>query len=490
MKTGEEGGDWPRIAILGGGFAGVLMAIRLRKAGIGRFTLFEKSPQLGGTWHDNRYPGAGCDVPSHLYCYSFAPKADWSRKYASQPEILAYIEDCARQFDILPHCRLGCEIVSARWDEEARIWHLVTATGETQECDFLISGLGQLNRPYMPDIPGLADFAGDVFHSARWPGDFDPKGRRIAVIGSGASAIQIVPEIAKAAAHLTLFQRSPNWIIPRRDRAYGAHEIWAFRHLPFWRRLYRAYIYWLLESRFIAFRKDSLLTGLIEWQARRHLRQQIPDAALRTRLTPDYPAGCKRILISDDFYPALNAANVRLKTAGIAHIEKDAILTDEGERIAVDTLVFATGFRTHDFVAPLEVAGRDGLPLAERWREGAEAHFGMAVDGFPNFLLLYGPNTNLGHNSIIFMLEQQTGWALNLIGEMRRRGLRRMEVDAQALKAHNDRVSAELDRLVWSAGCGSWYKTESGRIVNNWPGSTLAYRRCLRRLRLADFHLD
>lgn len=490
MKAAGGSGRWPRIAIIGSGFAGLAMAIRLKQAGIDDFTLYEKAASLGGTWRDNRYPGSGCDVPSHLYCFSFAPKADWSRKYSDQAEILGYMEDCAARFGINPHIRFNADVSAAAWDDARACWRLDFSDGGSLEADMLIAGCGQLNRPHIPDIKARDSFRGAQFHSARWPRDFDPSGKAIAIIGTGASAIQFIPELAKTAKSLTIFQRSANWIIPRNDKAYGSVAKWCFRHLPFWRRLYRSYIYWLLESRFLAFGKDAALAGVIEGQARRHMRKQVSNDALWPVLTPDYPVGCKRILISDDIYPALDQPHVRIETKAISAFTEDGVLTGDGARRKVDAVIFATGFKTTDFLAPIHITGKGGQSLEARWRDGAEAYLGLTVAGFPNLGLLYGPNTNLGHNSIIFMIEQQTRVILRLIKAMRAGKARVIDTDAERMAAYNQDTQRRLARSVWSAGCGSWYKIESGKIVNNWPGFTIGYWRRLRRVRIEDFRLD
>lgn len=462
------------VAIIGAGLSGLCLAIRLRQAGISRFALFEKAEGIGGTWRDNTYPGAACDVPSHLYSFSFARKRDWSRKYAAQQEILEYIDGIARRYDLVSHLRLGVELAAARFDRSAGLWRITTRRGETIAAKALVSGCGQLNRPHIPDLPGRSDFAGVQFHSARWDHGFDPAGKSIAVIGNGASAVQLIPEIARRAGKLYVFQRSANWIIARGDRAYGKLAQWLFRRAPLVERLYRYLIYWSLEMKFVAFAQGAIFGKLAERMALNHLDHQIADPRLRAILRPDYPIGCKRILISDDYYPALLRSNVELVTAPLAKVTRDAVVTADGAERRVDAIIYATGFESTDFLAPLDLAGDDGVPMAQRWRRGAEAHLGMTVPGYPNFFMMYGPNTNLGHNSIVFMIECQARYIARCLSLLFG-GKRIFEVTPQAMARSQARLEAALARTVWAAGCRSWYKTAEGRITNNWSGLTAEY---------------
>jgi cation diffusion facilitator CzcD-associated flavoprotein CzcO len=462
------------VAILGAGVAGLCMGIRLGKAGI-PYTIYEKSDRLGGTWYDNTYPGCACDVPSHLYSYSFEPKTDWSRKFSPQSEIQGYLEHCADEYAVWPHIRFETEIVSATFDDSRGSWRLRTRGGDEVVADVLVSGLGQLNRPHVPDLPGLASFDGTTFHSARWNHAQDLTGKRVGVIGNAASAVQLVPEIAPQVARLHVFQRTANWIFPRLDAAYSERAKWLFAHVPLLERLYRWWIYWRLELNFLGMRRNRFMSEKMQKLALGHLHAQVADPGLREALTPDYPIGCKRILIIDDYYPALQRPNVELVTSGIERIEPDAVVTSDGARHVVDTLIFATGFQTTGFLEPLVVEGRGGAKLRDAWREGAEAHLGLTVAGFPNLFLLYGPNTNLGHNSIIFMIECQVNYALRCIQELRRRDLAWLDVRREAMEASNARLQRDLAKTAWAGGCASWYKTASGKITNNWSGPTVAY---------------
>jgi cation diffusion facilitator CzcD-associated flavoprotein CzcO len=476
------------VAILGAGFGGICMAIHLQKAGFHDFTLYEKAGAVGGTWRDNTYPGAACDVRSHLYSFSFEPNPDWSRTYASQPEILRYIEHCVDKYGLRPHLRFHTEIESARFDASHGVWSLRTRGGQELEADIVVSGVGQLNRPHTPALPGLESFDGIRFHSARWNHDHDLTGETVAVIGNGASATQFIPQIAPRVGRLLVFQRSPNWITARGDRAMTELEKSLFRRLPSLTALHRASIHWGLEARFFAFRQESPLSKLFEQIARRHLRRQVSDPQLRAALTPDYPIGCKRILLSDDYYPALQRENVELVTQGIERIEGNGLVTRDGRTHEVDTLIFATGFEATSFLAPMRFEGLGGRTLYEEWKEGAEAYLGLAVSGFPNFYMLYGPNTNLGHNSIISMIECQVRYIVQCLEAMRERELLWLDVKPEVMAAFNAELRHDLSRTVWAAGCGSWYKTSSGKITNNWSSFVTDYQRRTRHPDWSAFH--
>ncbi|MBM4336262.1 MAG: NAD(P)/FAD-dependent oxidoreductase [Deltaproteobacteria bacterium] len=477
----------PSVVILGAGVSGLCTGIQLLRAGISSFTILEKSDRVGGTWYDNQYPGAACDVPSHFYCYSFEPNPDWSRKFSGQAEIQRYLEHCAGKYGLLPHIRFGCEVASARFDEGAGLWRVHTRGGESLDATVLVSGVGQLNRPHVPDLSGLGDFAGVWFHSARWRHDCDLAGKNVAVIGNGASAIQFVPKLATLAGRLTIFQRSANWVVPRGDYAYSERAKRFYRAFPPLLRLYRWFFYWQLERNYLAFGANGRTARNFEKAARNWLEASVPDPKLRALLTPDYRVGCKRILIDDDFYPALSRPNVSVEPSGIARITRDGIETKDGAIHPADVIVLATGFETTTFLAPIEIAGRGGRTLADAWDGGAEAHLGICVSGFPNFFMMYGPNTNLGHNSIIFMIEAQVRYAVRCIRALAEKRLRLLDVRPEAQQRFNAGLQRELEKTAWAAGCRSWYKTASGKITNNWSSSTLAYWWKTRRPKLDDF---
>lgn len=476
------------VAIIGSGFGGIGMAIRLKQAGVHDFAVLEKDHDVGGTWRDNTYPGAACDVPSHLYSYSFEPKKDWSRRFPPQAEILGYLRHCVRTYGVGPHLRFGCEVTGARFDQDAALWRITTTTGEVT-AKVLISACGQLNRPAYPPIEGRRSFRGAAFHSARWDHGTDLTGRRVAVIGTGASAIQFVPRIAAQVEQLHVFQRSAPYVIGKDDRPYTRRERRIFARVPGAQALDRAMIYAALEARVLGFVRYPGLMKLVERRSRALLREQVTDRGLAARLVPDYPAGCKRVLISSDYYPALTRPNVELVTDPISHITPEGIVTRDGTAREVDVIVYGTGFQATDFLAPMKIIGLDGRELSEAWRDGAEAHLGITVTGFPNLFLLYGPNTNLGHNSIIYMLESQIRYVLGCVRAIRRHRLAWVEVRPEVQRAFNLGLQDRFDHTVWTAGCSNWYQTDSGKIVNNWPGTTFGYRKATRRPDPRDYRI-
>jgi cation diffusion facilitator CzcD-associated flavoprotein CzcO len=476
-----------RVAIIGTGFGGLAAAVRLKQAGITDLVLFEKSQDVGGVWRENTYPGAACDVPSHLYSLSFAPKADWSRRFAPQAEIHQYLRDVARDFDVLRHIRFGTEVLEAAFDEDGGVWRLTLAGGAEHEADVLVSATGQLSRPSTPAIVGLDRFEGTMFHSARWDHDHDLTGERVAVLGTGASAIQFVPAIAPRTASLTVFQRSAPYVLAKPDRAYRDRAKKAFARVPGLLRLSREGNYLSNELRSLGFNTEPRLLFAHKARYRRHLREAVADPALRARLTPTDPMGCKRILMSNDWYPALQLPQVDLVTERIAEVRPHSIVTADGTEREVDTIVLGTGFAATEFLAPMRITGRGGRDLHEQWKDGASAYLGTVVPGFPNLFVLYGPNTNLGHNSIIVMLEAQVGWVVQGIRAIAEGRARRLEVRRDIAEAFDAWVQERVGHTVFAGGCRSWYLTESGRNTQNWPASTLTFRRRLRRLRLEEF---
>ncbi|MEU8378051.1 NAD(P)/FAD-dependent oxidoreductase [Streptosporangium sp. NPDC048865] len=474
----------PNVAIIGAGFGGLCMAIQLEKAGIRSYTIFEKGAGVGGTWRDNTYPGAGCDIPSHLYSFSFERYTSWTRRYAAQPEILRYLEGCADKYGLRPRIRLNTAVTSAVFDESLGRWRVATAAGE-ELFDVVVSAVGQLNRPQLPDIPGMSTFDGASFHSARWDHSVDLAGRRVAVIGNGSSAAQFIPEVAEAAGHLDVFQRTPNWVIPKPDAVFGPRMRTALRRVPFLQRAYREWTYRYAENTLYPALSGGWTTDLLPKHALEHLRNQVPDPVLRAKLTPDYPFGCKRVVVDSGFYPALTRPDVDVVTDRIVRILPGGVETSAGLHEA-DVIVYATGFETSGFLASIEVTGREGRHLAEEWKDGAEAYLGIAVPRFPNLFMLYGPNTNLGHNSIVFMLECQVRYIMGCLAHLASRGP--MEVRPEAMATWRQSVGRAMEGMVWQAGCTSWYKNEAGRVTGNWPGSASAYRRITRTPRPEAFH--
>ena len=476
-----------RIAIVGAGFGGIGLAILLKRAGFTALTLFERGAAVGGTWRDNTYPGAACDVQSHLYSYSFAPRATWSQRYSGQAEILAYIQGVAEQHGILPLTRFNTTVTHAAFNEASNTWRVETADGGVQDFDIFIPAVGQLSRPVIPAFPGLADFAGASFHSAAWDHSVPLAGKRIALIGSAASAVQIAPELTKIAAHLDVFQRTPNWLVPRNNRAFTQRHHGLFMHLPGYRLLTRAYLYLYGEFLFDAFRTGSWRNKLLKNAALKHLQTQIADPALREKLTPTFELGCKRVLFSDDFYPCFTQPHVALVTDAIERFEPAGIRTRDGALHQVDVAVFATGFDVRNSLHHVTITGRNNLDLQQRWSTGPEAYRGIGVPGFPNLFMLYGPNTNLGHNSIIVMLEAQSRYIVQCLEHLVTANLTTLEVRDEANRTYNEKLQKLLGAMVWSTGCGSWYTAEGGRVTANWSGSTLEYRRQMKTVDFADF---
>lgn len=487
LNTGTAQPPTPRIAILGAGISGLCMAIQLKKAGISSFTIYEKSNGVGGTWRDNTYPGAGCDVPSHLYSFSFESKADWSRKYAEQPEILQYLEQCAQKYGITPHIQFNTKIADARFDETEGVWRLCTGTGEEITVNILISGCGQLNRPNYPEIPGLDTFEGTTFHSARWNHQHDLAGKNVAVFGNGASAIQFIPHIAPKTKKLYVFQRSANWMIPKADRKYAPFEQWMFRHFPAVAWLYRYFLYLQLEKNFFAFFKGSRYSKQVE-NSTEQLLTKVSDPHLKDVLRPDYPVGCKRILISNDFYTSIQNPNVEVVTTPIKQVTREGVITSDDQSRPVDTIIFATGFEATTFLTPMKVEGLSSMTLETAWKEGAEAYLGVAVSGFPNFFMLYGPNTNLGHNSIIFMIECQVGYVVQCIQKLIDGNLLYLDVRREAMDQYNQELQENIKKSVWDASCKSWYKTETGKVTTNWPSFSAQYWWRTRRPNFSEYY--
>lgn len=477
----------PTIAIIGSGFSGLALGIQLQKAGFNSLTIYEKAASLGGTWRDNTYPGATCDIPSFLYSFSFEPKTDWSRKWSPQPEILDYMEHCAAKHQLHAKIRFNCEVRSARFDASRRVWDLEFTDGSATTAQVLISSVGQLSRSAFPDIPGREDFAKTTFHSARWNHDHDLSGETVGVIGSAASAIQFIPEIAKRARKIVVFQRSANWILRRNDITYSAEDKRKFAASPMRTRLYRAWIWFLHEMRYPLFARYQLFIKSSTKLALQHLEKEITDPTLRAALTPDYPIGAKRLLISDDYYPALCRENVELVTERVDHIESDSVLTTDGRKRAVDTLIFATGFDSTSFLVPMKITGKGGMTLEQQWQNGAEAHLGITVPGFPNFFMTYGPNTNIGHNSIIFMIECQTDYILQCIKKIAEPSVETLELRQEVFEDYNRELVRQLDQTVWATIRKSWYKTDAGKITNNWARSTARYWWETRRVKFDRF---
>ncbi len=474
-----------RVAIVGAGFGGLGMAIRLKQAGIDDFVVLERAGDVGGTWRDNTYPGCACDVPSHLYSFSFALHPGWSRTFSGQQEIWAYLRGCVDRFDLAGHLRYNHPVTEMRWDDQRRHWQLASPAGD-YTADALVVAGGPLSEPSTPDIAGLDTFAGKVFHSARWDHTHDLAGRDVAVIGTGASAIQFVPRIAPEVASLRLFQRTAPWILPRSDRRITAAERAVYRAVPAAQRLVRTAIYWVREATGFNFLHPAGMR-LGQLIARRHLRRSVPDPVLRQRLTPGYTMGCKRVLLSNDYYPALQRSTVDLVTEPIREVRPDAVVTADGAVHPVDTIIFGTGFHVTDMPSAHHIHGRDGVSLAQSWAGTMSSYYGVGFAGFPNLFMLLGPNSGLGHNSVVFMIESAVEYVLRALRHLDRTGLAAIEPSREA----QDRFTAWVDRrmagTVWLAGgCRSWYLDATGRNSALWPSYSYRYRLATRRWRPGD----
>ncbi|MFC6287641.1 flavin-containing monooxygenase [Nocardioides sp. GCM10027113] len=481
-----------RHLVIGAGFAGLCTAIKLDEDGERDFLVVERGPEVGGTWRDNTYPGAACDVPSQLYSFSFAPNPDWSMSFSPQPEIQEYLRRVARESGVLDRFVFGTGVEQAAWDDAAQRW-VVRLSGpdgeQTVTSTTLVSGAGGLSEPRLPDIDGIDDFQGEVFHSAQWNHDVDLTGKRVAVIGTGASAIQIVPELQKVVGHLDVYQRTAPWVIPRNDRRYTRVERLAFRHLPALQRLARTAIYWGRETYVPAFTVDARIATPAKKMALANIRKGISDPELREKVTPSFEIGCKRILISNTYYPALDADNVDLVTDRITKVTGNAVVTADGTERPIDVLVVATGFHTTDLPIAEKIRGRDGRSLAETWREvGMSAYKGTTVHGFPNLFILAGPNTGLGHSSMVFMIESQVAYLRDAVRTMRLHRYGAIEPSARTQAAWNDDLQRRMQRTVWqTGGCSSWYLDEHGRNTTLWPRTTFTFRRQLAEFDVAAY---
>jgi cation diffusion facilitator CzcD-associated flavoprotein CzcO len=477
------------VIIVGSGFAGLGMAIRLKQAGIDDFVILEQADDVGGTWRDNHYPGCACDVQSHLYSFSFEPWPRWTRDFAPRQEILEYLRHCADKYGVRPHVRFGAKVVQARFDERAGEWELSTGDGGTWRARVVVSGTGPLSRPQLPDIAGLSSFEGKTFHSARWDHSFPLAGKTVAVIGTGASAVQLVPRIATEVERLHVFQRTPPWLMPKPDGPIPSWKQALFARAPAAQKAARARIYWTRELLALGFVVEPRILKLAEGLGRRYLKKSVADPALRAKLTPSYRLGCKRVVPSNDYLPALQRPNVELVTEGIAEVRPHGIVTKDGVERPVDAIVLATGFEAAEQVAPFEVLGRDGRDLNEVWSGGAEAYLGVTIAGFPNLFLLVGPNTGLGHSSMVFMIESQVAYVVDAIRTMRARGLKLVALKAEAQRRYNERIQERLKSSVWSSGCMSWYLTRSGKNTTIWPGFTFEFRLRTRRFDAGSYDL-
>ncbi|GAA3831206.1 flavin-containing monooxygenase [Streptomyces phyllanthi] len=490
-ERGEGSHEHVRVAVVGSGFGGLGAAVRLRREGVTDFVVLERADSVGGTWRDNSYPGCACDVPSHLYSFSFAPNPDWPRTFSGQEHIRAYLEHVTDVFGLRPHLRLNCEVKRMTWDGERLCWDIETSGGRLS-ADVVVSATGPLSDPRIPGIPGIDSFPGKVFHSARWDHDYDLRGKRVAMVGTGASAAQIVPEIQPQVAHLTLFQRTAPWVLPRVDRAISGVERWLHRRLPVTAQARRGFLWGIRELQVQAFTKHPRELGLVEQMAKRNMARAVKDPVLRAKLTPDYRIGCKRILLSNTYYPALTRPNVDVVASGLAEVDGSTVIAADGTRAEVDAIVFGTGFHVTDLPIADRVVGADGRTLAETWADsGMKSLRGASAAGFPNWMTIIGPNTGLGNSSMILMIESQLNYMADFVRQLGALG-GRAALDARpgAVDAWNRRVQDRMRRTVWNTGgCTSWYLDADGRNTTIWPGTTTEFRNVTRRVNLAEYEV-
>ncbi|MBF6352164.1 NAD(P)/FAD-dependent oxidoreductase [Nocardia flavorosea] len=476
------------VLIIGTGFGGIGVAIELRRHGFTDLTILEKALDLGGVWRENTYPGAACDVPSPLYSYSFEPKPDWPQRYSGQAAIHEYLRGVAGRHELLDRIEFGTEVTEAVFDEKTGRWTVTTADDATHHADVLISAVGQLSRPQYPSIPGVGSFAGESFHSAMWDHEVNLAGKRVACIGTGASAVQYVPQIQPQVEQLTLFQRTAAWVLPKFDTDYSPVQHKLFARIPGMLSVERLGWWLTAEISSLGLVELPIISRLVARMAARNLRKNVDDPELRAKLTPDYPIACKRTLFSSDYFPALTQPNVEVTTAAVTEITPRGVRTADGALHEADVIIYGTGFKGTEFLWPMRISGRGGRELADVWADGAHAYYGMAVPEFPNFFMVYGPNTNLGVGSIIYMIETQSRYIRQAVQLLAGKPGHVLEVRAETERTFNDALQKRLERTPWNF-CSSWYRNAAGRITNNWPGTVTSYRRRVRRLEPQDYTL-
>ncbi|MFZ1161778.1 flavin-containing monooxygenase [Mycobacterium sp.] len=479
-----------KVGIIGAGPGGIALGILLARAGFRDFTIFDREDGVGGTWRINTYPGLACDVKSHLYSYSFDLNPSWSRLWSGQREILNYFERCVTEQGLQPHLRLGTEIRSARWDERLRRWRLTTAAGERHEFDVVVSAVGLFTQPVLPDLVEQEAFRGTVMHSSRWDHSVDLTGKRVAVLGTGSTASQLVPEVVKVADTVYSVQRSPTWILPKPDRPYSARERWVFEHIPFAKKLYRTRLWLRSESNISVIEHGSERTQEFTAIAQRLLENSVPDEQLRRKLTPDHPMGCKRLVFSSDYLAALSQPHVEVLSSPARYLRERSLVMQDGTERDVDVVVCATGYAAADYLGEIEVTGEGGVTLRDVWRDGAHAYLGMAVPRFPNFFMLYGPNTNVGSNSVIFVLEAQARYVVRALRYLRRTRKTYVAVKPAAMASFMAKIDQWMQGTVWTTQCSNYFRAANGRVVTQWPRSARAFWGMTRRFKAADFVFD
>ncbi len=468
----------PSCIIIGTGFSGIAMAIKLKEQGINNFVILEKAKEVGGTWRENTYPGAECDIPSALYSFSFEPNPNWKYKWSMQPQILEYIKHVAKKYALYPHIQFQQEMVSAKWIAEEGCWEIHTKQRDVFKVKALISAIGQLHHPSTPDFKGKNLFEGDSWHSAQWDHRIPLEGKTVGVIGNAASAVQFIPEIAKTAGKVVIFQRSANWMLPKQDRVYKNWEKKLVARFPILLKMYRLKLWLLGGGLFLLMKKGrSLLRKFYQKQTINYIKEHIQDPKIIKALTPLYPFGAKRVLFSDTYYPALARPNVDLVTGGVQEITKDGVVAGDGNTYHVDALIYSTGFKTNPFLLGLDIQGKNGVSIQEQWKDGPINYLGMTISQFPNLFIMYGPNTNLGHNSIILMSEAQANYIAQCIQKLEKEEWKTIEVKSSVMNAYHQTTQERLKEMIWNSVEDSWYRSANGNIPNNYPGRTMEYIR-------------
>ena len=490
MPANRMTGKGLSVGIIGGGPGGLALGIFLSKAGFRDFTIFDREDGVGGTWRINTYPGLACDVKSHLYSYSFDLNANWSRLWSGQPEILDYFEQCTKRYELGGNLKLNTEITSAHWDAGSEAWQLTTSPGERFTFDVVVSAIGLFTQPVLPDLLEEEPFTGTLMHTARWDHAVDLRDARVAVLGTGSTASQLVPEVAKFARKVYSVQRSPTWVLPKPDRPYTDREKWVFAHVPFAKKIYRTRLWLRSESNISVIENGSDKTQEFRGIALRVLEATVPDEDLRRKLTPDHPFGCKRLVFATDYLQALTQPHVEVVSSPARSLRARSLVTDDGTELDVDVVLCATGYAAADYLGQIDVAGEGGVTLRETWSDGAYAYLGMAVPGFPNFFMLYGPNTNVGSNSVIFMLEAQARYIVRALRYMRRRRRSYVAVRPATMADFIAKIDEWMEGTVWLTRCSNYFRAANGRVVTQWPRSARAFWGMTRRFRPADYTFD
>lgn len=474
--------------IIGSGFSGICMGIQLKQKGINNFIILEKANEVGGTWRENTYPGAECDIPSALYSYSFEPYPDWEYKWSHQPQILDYLKMCVKKHRLNDHIKFNQELTSAHWNEEQFFWEIKTKTGEVFQTKTFIPAVGQLHFPSIPNFTNKENFGGVTFHSARWNHDIPLKNKMVGVIGNAASAIQFIPEIRKEAKKVVVFQRSANWILPKQDRLYRDWEKNLVRKFPTLLKLYRLKLWLMAGALFLLMKKgNTLLRNFFQWQSKRYIHRRIKDPQLRQDLLPKFPLGAKRVLFSDEYYYALAQDNTTVTTSPIQEFYSTGIQTKD-EKHELDVIIFSTGFKTQPFLMGLDIVGKNGISIKEFWKDGPTNYLGITVSNFPNLFMMYGPNTNLGHNSIILMIEAQANYIVQCVEAIEKNTSHSLEVTPATMKKYHDEIQKRLKEMIWTTVEKSWYISKSGNLPNNWPGRTWEYMRRTKVFNFKDYN--